>query len=120
MHVSAGHVEVMVSEPFLAGTRFFLQAAGRWCQCRNATCQQRTPQSSPSQGSEFVGNLASGDGQGAGMGGAISLVQRCSEAGCAPASATVAGANISANTAQLAGGAVFYNGTAKGAGLVIR
>ncbi|KAL4457343.1 hypothetical protein ABPG75_012208 [Micractinium tetrahymenae] len=63
------------------------------------------------QGVELSGNRAGADSAAGGAGGAIALSERCSAAGCEAVSARLLSLNLTANSAGLAGGAVFFNGS---------
>lgn len=68
----------------------------------------------------FKGNTASGGENLDGLGGAISLVERCVPSGCAQVTASIAASKFSTNTALKAGGGLFFNGSTDGSGLVVR
>jgi hypothetical protein len=56
-----------------------------------------------------------------GVGGAISLAERCnSEGACSPVTALLKGLNATGNRAQTAGGALFFSGSNPASGLMLR
>ncbi len=63
------------------------------------------------QGVALAGNQAGADGTASGVGGGIALSERCSAAGCEAVFARLLNVNLTANSAGLAGGAIFFNGT---------
>lgn len=63
------------------------------------------------QGVALAGNQARAYGTASGVGGGIALSERCSAAGCEAVSARLLNVNLTANSAGLAGGAIFFNGT---------
>jgi hypothetical protein len=69
---------------------------------------------------ELSGNKATGSASLDGVGGAIALDERCTNAGCPAITARLVGLNLTGNAAQLAGGALFYSGSSRDSSLVLK
>lgn len=139
-HLAAGHLEMQAR---LAGT-----GCGRWpgpgthpptaqtathyaqpCACCSVAVRGPVPGCSERvyislhislQGVALAGNRAGTDGDGGGVGGGISVSERCSAAGCEAVSARLLGLTLTANSAGLAGGALFFNATNPSSWLELR
>jgi hypothetical protein len=69
----------------------------------------------------LIGNTALGAGNYDGVGGAIALDERCVDGSqCAPVTAQLRMLNMTGNSAQAAGGAIFLNGSSPTGGLMLR